>query len=252
LTVETVLHGDEKAPEVAVYYTDPDSLGEDAVRGLFALKALAEGGYSLVGKPVLTPVGDVEETDKLRVVRAFLALEGQAEGDTRTSDFWELLIEHVTLGGYAAQNAAVELIFVARDRRDTITMERFDALVAARDDSQDRLTKQTRDDLRLACQGLVEAKVKGLKFKLVRRAEKQADRRKAANELTQLQADYPRAFTADDATLCDGIREEAKDERLSETLGELAVAIRAEVRAREQEERDKARDTRDKIDHAGK
>src|SRR5687768_14527563 len=198
LTIETVLHGEEAATDVTVYYTDPESLGEEAVRALFALKALADGGYSLVGKPVLTPVGDPEEADKLRVAREFIALEDEAETDARADAFWDLLIDHVNLGGYPAQNAAVELMYIARNRGGLITEERFDQVITAREAAASRLTKQSKEDLKLACQGLVEAKVKTLKFKHVRRDEKAADRREAANALTSLQADYPRAFTEED------------------------------------------------------
>jgi hypothetical protein len=242
LTIETVLHGEEAATDVTVYYTDPESLGEEAVRALFALKALADGGYSLVGKPVLTPVGDPEEA----------ALEDEAETDARADAFWDLLIDHVNLGGYPAQNAAVELMYIARNRGGLITEERFDQVITAREAAASRLTRQSKEDLKLACQGLVEAKVKTLKFKHVRRDEKAADRREAANALTSLQADYPRAFTEEDAKLCDALQEVGEDTRLHDTLGELARAIRAEIKQREQEERDKDRDVRDKIDHAGK
>jgi hypothetical protein len=252
LTIETVLYGEEAATDVTVYYTDPESLGEEAVRALFALKALADGGYSLVGKPVLTPVGDPEEADKLRVAREFIALEDEAETDARADAFWDLLIDHVNLGGYPAQNAAVELMYIARNRGGLITEERFDQVITAREAAASRLTKQSKEDLKLACQGLVEAKVKTLKFKHVRRDEKAADRREAANALTRLQADYPRAFTEEDAKLCDALQEVGEDTRLHDTLGELARAIRAEIKQREQEERDKDRDVRDKIDHAGK
>jgi hypothetical protein len=252
LTIETVLHGEEAATDVTVYYTDPESLGEEAVRALFALKALADGGYSLVGKPVLTPVGDPEEADKLRVAREFIALEDEAETEARADAFWDLLIDHVNLGGYPAQNAAVELMYIARNRGGLITEERFDQVITAREAAASRLTKQSKEDLKLACQGLVEAKVKTLKFKHVRRDEKAADRREAANALTRLQADYPRAFTEEDAKLCDALQEVGEDTRLHDTLGELARAIRAEIKQREQEERDKDRDVRDKIDHAGK
>ena len=64
MTVENTLHGDEQK-ELSFFYTDPNALPKEAARGLFALKALAAGAYSLVGKPVLTPDGDAEEADKL-------------------------------------------------------------------------------------------------------------------------------------------------------------------------------------------
>jgi hypothetical protein len=252
LTIENVLYGKEDANDVSVYYTDPDTLTDEATRGLFALKTMSDGGYTLVGKPVLTPAGDAEEADKLRVAREFVALEADVEGVERTADFWAMLVRHIKLGGYAAQNAVVELMFIARDRGTTITEKRFDEVVAAREAGTSRLTKQTREDMRLACQGLVEARVKSLKFKRVRREEKRDDKRAAANELTLLQKDFPRAFTEDDAKLCEALKAASTDERLNETLSELAREIRATVKAREQEERDKAAETRKRIEHAGK
>jgi benzoyl-CoA reductase/2-hydroxyglutaryl-CoA dehydratase subunit BcrC/BadD/HgdB len=86
----------------------------------------------------------------------------------------------------------------------------------------------------------------------VRRGEKLAEKREAANELVKLQQDYPRAFTAEDAKLCDALEDASDDTRLNETLEGLAREIRADIRQREQEERDKADETREKIDHAGK
>jgi hypothetical protein len=252
LTIETVLHGEEAATDVTVYYTDPESLAHEAVRALFALKALADGGYTLVGKPVITHVGDPEEADKLRVAREFIALEAEAETDARAESFMDLLVDHVLLGGYPAQNATVELMYVARDRGSLITEKRFDDLVAARESATSRLTKQTREDLKLACQGLVEARVKSLKFKRVRRGEKDADKREAARELTQLQADYPRAFTEEDAKLCDALEDASEDTRLQDTLKALADAVRSDIKLREREDRDREREARDKIDHAGK
>lgn len=252
MTIETVLHGKQDATEVSVYFTDPDYLDDEAVRGMFALKAMSDGGYTLVGKPVLTPVGDAEESDKLLVAREFIALEADTEGAERTADFWAMLLRHINLGGYAAQNAAVELMYVARNRGEIITEKRFDDVVAAREAATSRLTKQTREDMRLAIQGLVEAKVKGLKFKRVRREEKSADKRAAANELSKLQQDYPRAFTESDAKLCEALQAASKDSRLNETLDELALEIRAGIKAREQEDREKAEEVRKKIEHAEK
>jgi hypothetical protein len=69
--------------------------------------------------------------------------------------------------------------------------------------------------------------------------------------LTQLQKDFPRAFTEADAKLCEALKAASEDKRLNETLTELAREIRADIRAREQEERDKAEEIRKKIEHAG-
>lgn len=253
MTIESVLHGEQKLTEIVVFYNDPELLKKnEAVRGLFALKKLAEGGYNIVGKPVLTPGGDVEEADKLRVARDFIALEQEAEGEGRTAHFWELLIEHLKLGGYPAQNAAVELMFVARDRSAIITEQRFDDVVAARDSALNRLTTQAKDDLKLACQGMVEARVKSAKFKRVRRSDDKAERRKAADELQALQLDYPRAFTEEDAKLADALAKDSDDARLDEKLNELARLIRAEIRIQEAAAREKEKEARERVKHAGK
>ncbi|MCB9894458.1 MAG: hypothetical protein H6839_08410 [Planctomycetes bacterium] len=240
VTVETVLYGKEAKTEIVVFYADPDVLKKDeAVRGMFALKRLADGGYNLVGRPVLTPDADPEESDKLRVARKFIALEDQPAGDERTEDFWNLLLDGIDLGGYAAQNAAVELMYVAKDRGGIITEERFEEVLKARETADKRFTKQTREDLKLACQGLVEAQVKSLKFRRVRRSETPKDKRSAADELMDLQKDYTRAFTEEDAKLCDALVDISEDDVLTEKLKKLARAIRSEIKIREAEERNK-------------
>lgn len=251
VNIENVLYGEEKRRDVSFYYTDPDSMAAGAVRGVFALKALAEGaGYKLVGKPVLTPVGDADEGLKLRVAREFIALERDAAGPLRTESFFELLVDHILLGDYAARNAAVELMFVARDRGAIVTNERFVDLLAAREAGLGRLTKATQEDLKLAFQGMVEARIKGLKFRDVRRGETRAAKRCAADELAALLTDYPRAFTEADATLADGLRRDTNDEVLSDKLRILARDIRAEVRNRELEDEQKAAEARKRIRHA--
>lgn len=253
LAIESVLYGEQKETDIVVFYNDPALLKKgEAVRGLFALKKLAEGGFNIVGKPVLTPGGDAEEADKLRVARDFISLEKEAEGEGRTARFWELLIEHLKLGGYPAQNAAVELMFVARDRSAIITEQRFDDVIAARDSALNRLTTQAKDDLKLACQGMVEAKVKSAKFKRVRRGEDKTEKRKAADDLLALQKDYPRAFTEEDAKLAEALAEGSDDARLDEKLAELARLVRAEIRIQEAAERDKEKEARERVKHAGK
>lgn len=253
LAIESVLYGEQKQTDIVVFYNDPALLKKgEAVRGLFALKKLAEGGFNIVGKPVLTPAGDVEEADKLRVARDFISLEKEAEGEGRTARFWELLVEHVKLGGYPAQNAAVELMFVARDRSAIITEQRFDDVIAARDSALNRLTTQAKDDLKLACQGMVEAKVKSAKFKRVRRGDDKTEKRKAADDLLALQKDYPRAFTEEDAKLAEALAEGSDDARLDEKLAELARLVRAEIRIQEAAERDKEKEARERVKHAGK
>ena len=252
VTVGTVLYGEEKQTDVSMFYPDPKSIGDGAVRALFALKRLADGGYNLVGKPVLTPEDDPEEADKLRVCRDFVKLEQSEAGDKRTTAFWSMLADHILLGGYPAQNAAVELMFVARDRGSTITEERFDSVVSSRDNALGRLTTDTQDDLKLAFQGLVEARIKNLKFKKVRRGEDKKEKREAARELNTLQETYPRAFTDSDAKLCDALMEASTDPLLDDKLKELARNIRADVQAREREEQRKKDEARKKIEHAGK
>lgn len=249
LTVENTLYGDEKT-ELSFFYTDPKTLPKDATRGLFALTALADGTYSLVGKPVLTPQDDGEERDKLKVAREFIALEDEDEGDERTANFFTLLTAHVKLGGYPAQNAAVELMFIAHDRGRTITEQRFDALIAARRDALDRLTQQTKKDLELAFQGMVEARVKSIKFKHVRRGDNKAEKRQGAKDLVALQSDYPRAFTEEDAKLADALHDASDDLMSKGYLEDLAKAIRAEIRRRDAEDAKKEAEGKGRIKHA--
>lgn len=251
VTVQTVLYGEEKASELTVYFTDDNLLPKnEAVRALFALKRLAQGGCNLVGKPVLTAESDAEEQDKLSVVREFVQLERAAAGEQRTADFFALLLKHIDRGGYSAQNAAVELMFVVRDRGSIVTQERFDALLEARKAADARLTTATRDDLTLVQQGMVEVRIKGLKFKAVRRAEKQAERRAAADELLKLISDYPRAFTLEDAKLAEALSEASDDDRLKKSLDSAASEIRKHVAIAEAAEKAKQDEAARRIRHA--
>lgn len=252
VSIETVLYGEEKQTDISVYYSDHKELGAGAVRALFALDRLSDGGYNLVGKPVATPHDDPEGDSKLLVCRAFIQLEKEEAGAKRVEAFWTMLSDHILMGGYAAQNAAVELMFVARDRGSIITLARFDMMVSVRDNALNRLTKETQADLILAFQGLVEAKVKNLKFKSIRRGEDNKEKREAARDLNDLQSKYPRAFSEDDAKLCDALLEISKDAVLDDKLKELSRNIRADVQEREREDRRKEADARRKIDHAGK
>ncbi len=252
VSVEQTLHGTAPVADIQVFLNDPGVLKKDqAVRGLFALKAMSSGGYTLVGKPTLTPDGDAEERDKLRVVREFLNLEAAAEGKERTAAFWTLLHQHIRDGGYAAQNASVELMFVARDRSGIITEDLFNSTVGAIDASTRVLTKQTQSDLKLALQGMVEARVKDLKFRKVRRADKAADRRAVLDELKTLQDKYPRAFVDADAKLCDALAESEKDATAKAALEGLARAIRVVEALRKAEAESKEAEARGKIEHAG-
>lgn len=251
VAVQEVIHGDTARSELSVYYTDREMLEEQqAVRALFALKELSDGGYSIVGKPVLTPEDDPEEDDKLRVARDFVNLEEEPADEKRTDRFWSTLNNHIRMGGYAAQNAAVELMFVARDRRGIVTVERFDDAVKARDAAVAVLTGQTRKDLKLAFQGLVEARVKDLKFRVVRRGDDNDEKRRAADELRKLMEDYPRAFTERDALLCDALVKAGKDDVLNGKLRGLAREIRAAERIREAEQKAKNKEARDRIKRA--
>lgn len=253
VSVTQTLHGKDPGRDIQMLVTDAGVLKKDeAVRGLFALKSMSTGGFTLVGKPVLTPDGDAEERDKLRVLRAFLDLENEPAGDERTASFWTLLMGHVREGGYPAQNAAVELMFVARDRAGIITEALFDDTVKAISGATKVLTKQTQDDLKLALQGMVEARIKSLKFRKVRREEKAANRRVAAAELVTLQEKYPRAFTDADARLCDALVEAEKDPGTQGKLEDLARSIRVVEGQRKAEEEAKAEEARKKIEHAGR
>lgn len=252
-SVEQTLHGKDPGRDLQVLLTDAGVLAKDqAVRGLFALKAMSTGGYTLVGKPILTPDGDAEERDKLRVLREYLDLEAEQEGKERTAAFWALLHRHVREGGYSAQNAAVELMFVARDRAGIITEELFEATNKAIADAAKVLTKQTQADLKLALQGMVEARIKDLRFRKVRRAEKAADRRAALDEVVALQETYPRAFDGADAKLCDALAEGETDAGTKGKLESLARAIRVVEAQRKAEEEAKADEARRKIEHAGR
>jgi hypothetical protein len=238
VTIERVLYGETELREVSVHYIDRAILPEDdAIRGLFALKELGRGGYELVGKPVFMKTGDAEEAEKVRVARAYIALEAMEAGDDRTRVFWRLLLEHVREGGYPAQNAAVELVFVARDRAGIITEERFAELIEARNDAAGRLTRRTREDLDLAQQGMVESRIKSLKLRRIRRGDDVQDRRLAARELLALIEQYPRAFTRADAELVDAMRNREKDDRVAESLADIARRIRLKVAEREARER---------------
>ncbi len=234
ITVQEVLYGKTELRSVSLLYTDPKTLKADqAIRALFALKSIASGGYSLVGKPVLTPEGEPEAEDKRRVCEEFVKLEAQKEGEERTTAFWDLLIRHLKQGGYNAQNAVVEIIFIARDRGSIITEERFEQVQQAREAAGKLLTTQTKQDLELASQGMVEARIKSLKYKRIRRGKKIQDRKDAADELAKLVEAYPRAFLESDASLCEAMRDDTSDQSLRDKLDELAKSITAEVRIRE-------------------
>ncbi len=234
VTVQQVLYGETEQREVSLYYTDNKMLKEnESVRALFALKSMATGGFSIVGKPISAPESEPESATKQSVCEAFVALEREAEGEERTSNFWALLVRHVRQGGFAAQNAAVELMFVAQHRGGIVTEERFTQVQDARGFGEKALTTQTKGDLKLAFQGLIEAGVKTLKFRRIRRADTKEERRNAATELLALVEEYPRAFTEADAKLTKAIADESQDAVLNETLTELEKAIILEVRVRE-------------------
>jgi hypothetical protein len=237
VTVQAALYGETKLQAISLFYTDDNLLKKgQAVRALFAVKKMAAGGFSLVGKPVLMPEGELESEDKRKVCEEFVALESLEDEEQRTSAFWELLLRHVRKGGYYAQNAAVELMFIARDRGSIITEDRFTKLRDAETESLAVLTKQCRNDLALAMQGMVEARVKTFKVKRIRGDDK-ADRKVAADELAALVKAYPRAFTEGDAKLLEAMRDDTKDPQLRGKLDDIRQAIITEVRIREARER---------------
>lgn len=238
ITIEQTLYGETKLRELSAFYTDRNLLkADEAVRALFALKQMADGGYSIVGRPVVTPEGDAESPAKLDVCKAFIELEAKESGDARTQAFWDLLTGHVKQGGYPAQNAAVELMFIARDRGAIITEDRFDKLQQAREQGRKALLKQTQDDLALASQGMVEARIKKLKLTRVRHGEKQQDRRDAADALYKLVETYARAFTESDAKLIDAIAADSDDQWLKDKLAATSKLVMHEVRMREARKR---------------
>lgn len=251
-SIEQTFHGKAPGTDLQLFLTDEAALKKDeAVRGLFALKSMSSGGFTLVGKPILVPDGDAEEQDKLKVLRAFLVLEAEPAGEDRTAAFWSLLLKHVRDGGYPAQNAAVELIFVARDRAGIITEDLFQQTDKAVAESLRVLTRQAQSDLKLALQGMVEARIKSLKFRKVRRAEKPPDRRAAVEELKLLQETYPRAFADADARLCDALADAEPDGPARAGLESLAASIRVVEAQRKAEEEAKADEARRRIRHAG-
>src|SRR5690606_18602156 len=236
VTVQSVLHGKTDLRSVSLIYTDPTLLKKDeAVRALFALREIAKGGYALVGKPVLTPDGETESDEKRRVCEAFIALESLPENDKRTEEFWSLLLRHVRIGGYSAQNAMVELLYVARDRASTITEKRFEALQQAGRDAGGRLTTQANADLKLALQGMVEARVKDLKYRRIRRGKDRAEKLEATEELATLVEKWPRAFVAADAKLCKAMSDDTQDRTLRDRLAGIATDINNEIKIREAE-----------------
>jgi len=238
ITVERTLHGDFNRAELSMHFLERALLPEgEAVRGLFALKRIGGDGFELVGKPVLMKTGDVEEAEKIAVCRAFLAIEAMPAGADRTDAFWRLLLRHVREGGYPGQNAAIELVFVGRDRVLMVTEERFEELREVIGLARGRLTRQTQEDLRLAMQGMVEGRIKTLKLRRVRRAEAANDRRAAVIELRALVDEFPRAFGNADADLMDAMREREQNDRVARELGEVAALVRLKVREREARER---------------
>jgi hypothetical protein len=238
ITLQQTLHGEFRHRELSMHYVDRKALPEDeAVRGLFALKELASGGYELVGEPILMKGGDADEEEKRGVMRALLAIEAMAPGEQRSDSFWRLLMRYVREGGYSGEVAAIELIYVASERASIVTEARFEGLIEVRRDAGARLTRQARDDIELALQGMVEVRIKTLKLRRVRRGEDLDEKRQAAQELQRLVEDYPRAFSNSDAALLEAIAEVEDDNRLTRILDDTARAIRLRVREREARER---------------
>jgi hypothetical protein len=237
VTVEQVLYGECKANEVRVFYSDEGVLKKgEAVPALFALKRMAEGGFSMVGRPVALPDAALERETRLRVCREFVALEKNAPGEERTRLYENLVALHIAEGGYAAQNAAIELMFWVKRRPHEVTRERFDRFSKARANADRLLDTRTRADLDLALSGMVETRIKDLSFKQARRSEKAADRLAAVKDLAVLVEKHGSAFTDADARLADAMaREAGQGDEIKRELTDLARSIRAVVAARKAE-----------------
>jgi hypothetical protein len=233
LTVSETLYGDKVGNSIVLFFNDPDLLAKDeAVRAMFALKKLATGGFKLVGKPVPTPEGEVESKEKVDVAKAYIELESNDEGDKRTRKLWNLLVRHISDGGYSAENAAVELLFIARDRSGTITLVRYDAVVEAEETAKGNLTKQAKADLQLARRGMVEGRIKDLRFKGIRRGKKKLEKRTAAGALLDLIKNFPLAFDKSDLELINAMASDTDDQILKGKLKTCSQELALELAGR--------------------
>jgi hypothetical protein len=252
LTVQEVLHGDEKSTELTMLYSDSTLLKEgESVEGLFALKALADSGYSSVGRPVPMPSGDAEANAKVSVCKEFLALEKMEEGEARTKAFEDLLATDIAEGGYPGQNAAVELVLWVSRKPGQVNKARFDRFRGILDAAKSSLDKRAKKDVELALQGMVELQLKDLSFKAVRRGKTKQERVDGGNEVAAYFKEYPRAFGNDDAVLADALAKDCKDgETARDVLTDLAEAIRREIKARKLEKEGERTDGDEHVRHA--
>ncbi len=242
ITVQDVVSGEEKAATITVVLSDPGVLKKDAaVEGLFALRRMAGSGYRLVGKPEEAPSGDRERDLKLAVTREFIALEKLDEGEARTEAFLSLVQAHLQRETHAAQNAGLELKLWVRRKPELISREIFNRFVRAHEELA-RGPAKARNDVFWAVTWMVELKIKGEEFRNARRGKTAAEKTQAVDALTGLRETYPEAFDEADARLCEGL---AKDEGFNASqagkLTDLAAAIRAELRRREEARRAETR-----------
>ncbi len=241
LTIEKVLDGKEKRESLILFFSDKDLFEKDkAVRGIFALKKTAPASADSVGRPVKVPEDDFEEDAKLRIVKEFIAMENLPAGVTRTKTYIDLLFSHLADGGWPAENAAIEFLFLVRDRRKLVTVDLYKRLIRARKSALGKLTQRARDDIKLVLQGMVERKIKSTYFKTVRdpvdtkakpkeQKKQRQNRRDAATELQALQKEYPRAFTRSDMLLARAMAKVEKDDLVKDDLERIAAAIQRDL-----------------------
>lgn len=252
LTVQEVLHGEEKSTEITLIYSDTTLLKEnESVEALFALKAMADNGYSCVGRPVPMPSGDAEARAKVSVCKEFLALEKMEEGEARTEAFENLLAADLIEGGYPGQNAAVELLLWVSRKPGQVSKARYDRFKGILAENKNHLDARAQKDVELALQGMVELQLKDAAFRAIRRGKNKQARVDGGNELAAFFKDYPRAFSADDAALCDALAKDCQDgDTARDNLSDMAEAIRREIKARKLEEEGKRTPGDERVKHA--
>ena len=252
LTVQEVLHGDEQSNEITLIYTDATLLKDgESVEALFALKALAQSGYSNVGRPVPMPSGDAEAKLKVAVCKSFVKLEAMDEGEDRTKAFEDLLAGDLAEGGYAGQNAAVELLLWVSRKPALVNKARFDRFRGILAENKSGLDKRAVKDVELALQGMVEFSLKDAAFKEVRRGKTREERIAGGKQLEAYFKDFPRAFGNDDAVLAGALAKDCKDgETAVDRLNELSEAIKRELKARKIEEEGKRTEGDERVRHA--
>lgn len=230
LTVAETLYGNKVPNTVSLFTNSPNLLKRgEAVRALFALSKMSGGGFKLVGKPVLTPDGAAESDEKIEVAKEYIAMEKLAPGAERTKVFWSMLFRCVRSGGYSAEDAAIELLYVAKNSPQAITQERFESAIDAEAAAVGKLTKQAQADLKLARKGMVEVRIKDLRYKAIRRGKTKQDKRTAAGTLLDLIEEYPRAFDKSDLEMIEAMTTSSDDKilkgKLKECRGELAKIL---------------------------